>query len=214
MNLDDLPYAIEPMQLSDVPTVHSIERRIFCTAWSLQAFRQELLFHDTAIYLVLRYRAGRDAGGRPLLKKPWGTRKDPNLLGYGGVWMVLDEAHVATLAVRTSWQRRGLGELLFAALIERALEKGADEITLEVRMSNRSAQALYAKYGLQRTGLRKRYYPDNQEDALIMSVQSTQSASYRESYEARVRKLLQRLRLTEAPDSREAGQASGRIDTP
>ncbi len=213
MNLKDLPYALVPMQLSDVPTVYSIERRVFTTPWSMQAFRQELLFHDTAIYLVLRYLGGRDAKGRPLLKKPWGTRKDRNLLGYGGVWMVLDEAHISTLAVRPSWRGRGLGELLFAALIEQALAKDADKITLEVRVSNRLAQALYAKYGLERTGLRKRYYPDNQEDALIMSAESIQSMTYRERYQARVEALLQKLRLTEASNSPEMGQASGRIDS-
>jgi [ribosomal protein S18]-alanine N-acetyltransferase len=210
MNLDDLPYAIEPMQLSDAPTVHSIERRVFTTPWSLQAFRQEILFHDSAIYLVLRYLGGRDDRGRPLLTKPWGTRQDANLLGYGGVWMVVDEAHVSTLAVRPSWRGQGLGEVLFAALIEQALAKGADSVTLEVRVSNRPAQALYAKYGLEQSGLRKRYYPDNQEDALIMSAEANQSAAFRERYEARVEALLQRLRMAEAQNSQEMGQASGR----
>lgn len=195
MNLAHLPYALAPMQLDDLPTIASIEKQVFATPWSMQAYRQEILYHDTAAYLVLRH-LGQPGKSSPL-RRPWGTGNDPSLIGYGGVWMVLEEAHVCTLAVRPEWRRRGLGEVLFAALVERALEQNAGMVTLEVRASNHAAQSLYAKYGLEKTGLRRGYYPDNQEDAVIMSTPSIQTAAYRATYSACVDALLRKLEATQ-----------------
>ncbi len=191
MNLGNLPYTLQRMHLADLPTVSAIERQVFATPWSIQAYRQEVLYHDTATYLVLRY-AGAE-GGSPAPRRPWGTRQDPTLLGYGGVWLVLDEAHICTLAVRPAWRGRGLGELLLASLIERALEQAAQIVTLEARASNQTAQNLYAKYGFEPVGVRKRYYPDNQEDALIMSTPPIQTDEYRAAHQVRVEALLRRL---------------------
>ncbi len=192
MNLTGLPYALQPMHLDDLATVSYIEKQVFATPWSIQAYRQELLFHDTATYLVLRY-VGTPGEGAPALRRPWGTRQDPSLLGYGAVWMIIEEAHISTLALRPSWRGRGLGELLLAGLIEGALDQAAETVTLEVRQSNRIAQKLYSKYGFVQTGLRRRYYPDNQEDALIMSTPPIQAEAYRAAFQARVNALLDRL---------------------
>jgi [ribosomal protein S18]-alanine N-acetyltransferase len=200
MNLGDLPYVLDRMQLSDLPTISHLERQVFTTPWSIQAYRQELLYHDMATYLVVRHTGEPDRAGGALLRRPWGTRHDPTLLSYGGVWMLMDEAHVCTLAVRPEWRGRGLGELVFAALIERAFEQQATMLTLEVRISNRAAQSLYAKYGLETAGLRRRYYPDNQEDALIMTTPPLQTEAFREAYHARVDALLQRLRQARMQD--------------
>jgi ribosomal-protein-alanine N-acetyltransferase len=195
MDLAGLPYSLDKMHLADLPTISFIERQVFATPWSIQAYRQEVLYHETASYLVLRY-AGARPGGGGAWQRPWGARQDPTLLGYGGVWMILEEAHISTLAVRPEWREQGLGELLLAALIEQALEQAAETVTLEVRESNRAAQGLYVKYGFETVGLRKRYYPDNQEDALIMSTPPIQTAAYRTDYKARVEALVRRLRAS------------------
>lgn len=208
MHLDGLPYTLQRMRLGDLPTVSYIERQVFATPWSIQAYRQEVLYHEAATYLVLRH-VGRPEAGAPPLRRPWGTRQDPTLLGYGGVWMVLEEAHISTLAVRPDWRGRGLGELLLAGLLESSLNQGAATVTLEVRRSNRAAQHLYAKYGFAEAGVRRRYYPDNQEDALIMTTPPIQSDDYGALFQARVDALLARLRRQSAAPPEDAVERRG-----
>lgn len=99
----------------------------------------------------------------PKVEAPKGT-----ILGYAGLWLVLDEAHVTTVAVRPDLRGQGLGELLLVRLIEIAQEMGAHRMTLEVRVSNEVAQNLYRKYTFKVEGVRRRYYSDDNEDALIM----------------------------------------------
>ena len=174
MNLNGLSYAVQPMALRDIPTVSSIEQRVFSLPWSTTAFRYELRHNLTSEYLVLRYLPWV-AGPKRSLWHPRGRlfdelRVDASLLGYGGFWVVLDEAHICTLALRSEWRGRGLGELLLVSLIERAIGRQAQIVTLEVRVSNVVAQSLYKKYGFEIVGRRKRYYSDNREDALIMTV--------------------------------------------
>ena len=91
------------------------------------------------------------------------------MLGYAGLWLLIDEAHISTIAVAPEWRGRGLGELLLASLLERAISIGADVATLEVRASNLVAQNLYRKYRFTVVGVRKGYYTDNFEDALVMT---------------------------------------------
>jgi ribosomal-protein-alanine N-acetyltransferase len=91
---------------------------------------------------------------------------------------MVDEAHVSTIASHRDWRRRGIGELLLVSMIDRVTEIGANYVTLEVRVSNLAAQALYRKYGFEVTGERRRYYSDNGEDALIMSTQSLTLADF------------------------------------
>jgi ribosomal-protein-alanine N-acetyltransferase len=123
--------------------------------------------------------------------------QDHGLIGYGGLWLVMEQAHVSTLAVRPLWRGRGLGELVFAALIENAMAGGCDELTLEVRLSNRPAQNLYAKYGMEVTGRRTRYYPDNHEDAWIMASPVLRGEAYRSAFADLTERLHRR--LLEAP---------------
>ena len=91
---------------------------------------------------------------------------------------MVDEAHISTIASNGDWRRRGVGELLLASLIDQATELGAHMVTLEVRVSNETAQALYRKYGMTVAGKRKHYYSDNGEDAFIMSTPTLTSAEY------------------------------------
>jgi len=100
--------------------------------------------------------------------------------GYVGIWLVLEEAHITAVAVRQCYQRRGIGELLMMGALELAVTQHCHTATLEVRVSNIPAQALYEKYGFRQTGLRKGYYNDNREDALIMSTQSLGSLEERQ----------------------------------
>jgi ribosomal-protein-alanine N-acetyltransferase len=131
------------------------------------------------------------------------------LVGYAGVWLNFDEAHITTIAVAHAHRGRSIGELLLNGLIDEALDMGASRLTLEVRISNSVAQNLYLKYGFYPMGKRKRYYTDNNEDALIMWTDAITSIDY----QARLRELRQdlfaRLRAqTHAPTPEPPGDES------
>jgi ribosomal-protein-alanine N-acetyltransferase len=98
--------------------------------------------------------------------------------------VILDEGHISTIAVHTQWRGRGLGEWMLVAMIDAAVLRGAEEITLEVRVSNRIAQNLYEKYAFAQVGLRKRYYHDNNEDALIMTTPRVSDRAFAAQYAA------------------------------
>ena len=139
---------IRPMAVGDIDAVAEMEKLVFTLPWSRDAFRRELEENVVARYLVLEER------GR--------------ILAYGGIWLVIDEAHLTNVAVHPQARGRGFGERLVRALMRLASDTCMGMITLEVRRSNAAAQALYRKVGFEDVGYRKRYYEDNQEDALIM----------------------------------------------
>ncbi len=136
------------MQLSDLDDVMEIEKVCYPTPWSRRAFVGELTENVYAYYLVAHA----------------GTQ----LLGYAGMWVILDEAHVTNVSVHPEWRRMGLGRRLVHELIVRAHDLGATRMTLEVRPSNDGARKLYAQAGFVERGLRKGYYADTHEDAIIM----------------------------------------------
>jgi len=140
---------IQPMVVEDLPTVHDIERRSFSTPWPPHAYRTEIETNRLATYLVVRV--------------------EEVVVGYAGMWLMVDEAHITTFAVDPGWRRRGIGERLLLALLDLAIGRHAREATLEVRLSNLPARRLYEKYGFRPVGLRPNYYSDNGEDALIMT---------------------------------------------
>ena len=105
------------------------------------------------------------------------TSREP-IVGFVGVWLTPDEAHIITIAVRESHRGRGIGELLLIAAIALATLNEREVVTLEVRASNQAAQTLYEKYGFKTVGVRQRYYSDNHEDAVIMTTEPIRSASY------------------------------------
>ncbi|TEU22183.1 MAG: ribosomal-protein-alanine N-acetyltransferase [Anaerolineales bacterium] len=207
MNLNGLPYVIEPMQLRDVAEVMEIERLSFPTPWSARAYRYELQENNLSHYLIARPQ-------RPLSKKEPGflarLRRERlverlrrslrvtaspgvNILGYGGFWLMAGEAHISTIAVRAEWRRRGIGELLLVAMLERAVELGGDLAALEVRVSNVAAQSLYGKYGFAKVGRRPRYYSDRGEDALIMTTKHLTSAAFQSGFQRLKAELRQKL---------------------
>ncbi|MGD2040345.1 MAG: ribosomal protein S18-alanine N-acetyltransferase [Anaerolineae bacterium] len=164
---DRLPFVVQPMRLSDLDQVIEIERTAFSSPWSARAYRYEIQKNEHSTMLVVRpapHPGGCVGRGLRSLKR---TQPGP-VLGYGGFWLLVDEAHIATIAVHPEWRRRGLGELLLLTMLERAAEQDAQRATLEVRVSNTTAQSLYTRYGFSIVSLQRRYYADNNEDAFIM----------------------------------------------
>lgn len=198
MNAEDWPYRIEPMRLEDVPTVGAIERLVFSRPWPMDAYNYELLENPQSHYLVARLKGRQRPPARrglaaKLRQAIVGAELDETLLGYGGLWLMVDEAHISTLAVRVEWQGRGIGELLLASLIEKAMELQAALVTLEVRVSNYRAQNLYKKYGFHQAGIRYRYYSDNNENAFIMTTEAIASPAYQALFRERVAALSAKL---------------------
>ncbi len=128
-------------------------------------------------------------------------REQPSIIGFAGMWFAFDEAHVTTIGVDPPHQGLGLGELLLLCMFDEAVEREANWLTLEVRVSNAGAQALYRKYGFTAHGTRKRYYSDNNEDALIMWSPALGEPRYRAEIESRRDALARRLGNRLAPGS-------------
>ncbi len=140
---------VRPMSVDDIADVHEIERASFPVPWPAYAFRQELEMNRLARYVI--------------------ARAADETVGYGGIWLMVDEAHITTFAVLPSWRRQGVGGSLMVELMRVATEVGARVATLEVRISNAAARGLYGRFGFRPAGVRPRYYSDNGEDALIMT---------------------------------------------
>lgn len=195
-------YYLEPMRLDDVSEVSRVERRCFTNPWPESAYRRELKNPAANHYIVLRARVphvqaeDREPQGRrfflPLIRRPEPYVTDP-IVGFAGMWLLYDEAHVTTIAVAPEHRGRGLGELLLIALFEEALNRGAEWLTLEVRVSNTPAQALYEKYGFTRQGVRRRYYSDNGEDAYIMWSPSMRNEQFQHRFAELRSRLIERL---------------------
>jgi ribosomal-protein-alanine N-acetyltransferase len=175
-----LPYRVDHMQVPDLRQVMDIEREAFPSPWPASAYRYEITQNELSTYLVLKLRQPappRRGGVIPPLRKS----VEP-VLAYGGFWMIVDEAHISTIAVHQKWRGRGLGEMVLVGLIDAAILRGAVEATLEVRVSNLVAQNLYHKYAFVQVGRRKGYYHDNREDALIMTTPRVDEAGFTEQY--------------------------------
>jgi [ribosomal protein S18]-alanine N-acetyltransferase len=202
-------YYVEPMGEHDIERVQVIERQSFHTHWSAKTYRDELRKPATSRYLVAKASSApppprHDAPPerRSILQffptllptlfappAPPVRQSQGQIVGYGGLWLVVDEAHITTIAVDPAHRGRSVGELLLISLIDQAYELSATWVTLEVRKSNTTAQNLYMKYGFRTTGVRDRYYTDNGEDALIMWTDKIAEPEF----QARLRMLRQRL---------------------
>jgi len=150
---------IAPMATADVAAVTRIERASFSTVWPSDAFYNELRTNKLAHYFVGRY--------------------EGHVVAYGGIWVILEDSHVTTLAVDPEYRGRSFGEVLLLRLIDEAIDRGAAWITLEVRASNAVAQRLYRKYGFTTVTMRTGYYTDDNESALIMWAGSLRGELYR-----------------------------------
>ncbi len=185
MNTEPSPYVVERMSRKDVPVVAEMEKLIFTLPWSARAFEYELQYNAMAHFVVVRRRASVDPENRAKHGLGWGHEAPSRqpILGYAGLWLIVDEGHICTIAVHPDWRRRHLGELLLVSLIERSCALNASVATLEVRASNLAAQELYRKYGFVVVGLRKGYYSDNHEDALIMTTEPVCTAVYQSRFQ-------------------------------
>jgi [ribosomal protein S18]-alanine N-acetyltransferase len=140
------------LNVNDIDGILNIEHQSFTLPWSKEAFYNELTKNQYALYVGLE------------------DEVEGKIIGYCGVWIIVDEAHITNVAVLPEYRGRKLGEAIMRKVMEVAREKGAKTMTLEVRLSNYVAQSLYRKLGFQNGAIRKNYYTDNQEDALVMWV--------------------------------------------
>ncbi len=187
------------MRKEDVVQVTDIDREAFPTMWPPPNYEREL--NNRMSYYIVAYDEEK-AVEPSVIKNPSGRNKSglvsglkrlfsherlsenvnsPSghyITGFVGFWVMADEAHITTIAVREKYRRQGIGELLLISVIDRALELKVNIVTLEVRASNTGAQALYLKYGFNKAGVRKEYYTDNREDGIIMSTNDINTASF------------------------------------
>ncbi|MEW6192265.1 MAG: ribosomal protein S18-alanine N-acetyltransferase [Bacillota bacterium] len=143
--------AMEPEHLDEVLAIEAVS---FPLPWDRQTFLFEILLNELADYVVAL------SNGR--------------VVGYGGMWLVVDEAHLTNIAVHPDFRGRGIGRRILRALIRRAAGRGLRKMTLEVRPSNRTARKIYREFGFKEKGVRKQYYRDNNEDAIIMWLEDLQ----------------------------------------
>lgn len=136
------------MRVEDIPEVLRVESLCFATPWPRNAFQNELTENKLAHYFV--------------------GRVNEDIIAYGGLWVILEDAHITTVAVHPSHQGGGYGERMLVQLLDEAIARGACWVTLEVRESNVVAQSLYKKYGFTIVNTRRGYYSDNDENALVM----------------------------------------------
>jgi ribosomal-protein-alanine N-acetyltransferase len=213
-------FVVEPMRLEHIPAVSAIEKLSFPQPWPQNAYRREITENRMAHYVVVRrlVEPGDDAA-RHSVQPPTPTPQSADLLGrlsrllrppeparsaqleeelrsivgYAGIWVMTDEAHITTIASHPDVRGMGVGEFLLVALIHRGIEIGARWMTLEVRASNAVAQNLYRKYTFKEMGVRRRYYSDNGEDALVMWTDALDSESFQSAFDKNERKLAERL---------------------
>ena len=207
-----MDFRIRPMTLEDITQVADIEREAFPTTWPPTPLKKELN-NKLARYLVASSPIEGTGGGSDA-EPPTSSLEAPKaflqrlfsgvkslvttpeqiatgdwnefVAGYVGVWFMADEAHITSIAVREELRGRGLGELLMLGTMEMAMARRAQRVTLEARVSNFPAHALYEKYGFAKDGIRRRYYADNREDAVIMTVERIHSPEYQQLFQERV----------------------------
>ncbi len=198
-----MPQYVRRMRKEDIDSVLEIDREAFPTEWPPPNLRRELDNH-LAHYIVAcdagnlvppsaaatAVRADDGLTGiRMRLRRWFSSAPDPSvserratgperIIGFAGIWIMADEAHVTTIATRIDDRRKGIGELLLQSIVHLTVTLSAAIVTLEVRVSNDSAQALYSKYGFRQMGFRRGYYTDNLEDALLMSTENIGAASF------------------------------------
>ncbi len=186
------------MRPGDIPQVLDIERASFPTMWPQTVYQRELKNHMARYFVAyeLDGAAQADLADEPppgitgLVRRILGGQPDEpandRILGMAGLWFMVGEGHIVTIAVRPECRRMGLAEVLLIAALEAAVEAQQEEVTLEYRISNDAARALYEKYGFAQVGVRARYYTDNQEDAVLMTTPPLRSSEFRRLIAQRV----------------------------
>ncbi len=199
-------YVLRPMRHEDIAQVVSIDRLSFPMPWSYNTYRYEISHNPSSTMVTLSLDSPGEAATPPsrnglpgLVNRLLGRQmpgRDSIVVGYGGFWFRQRQAHISTIAVHPDYRGRGLGELLLAGMIRRALDMDALIISLEVRVSNAPAIALYRKYEFAQFGLKRHYYRDNGEDAYDLRIAPADQA-YRARLEKRWAALSPRIRFTD-----------------
>lgn len=141
-------FTVEKMEEKHLDQVFEIEKTCFVTPWTYNSLKKELAENDLAVYLV--------------------ALNGNEVVGYAGMWHVVNEGHITNIAVKEEYRRKGIGTMIMDRFIEYAYHRDMLGITLEVRISNTGAQRMYSKLGFKPEGFRKNYYSDTKEDAVIM----------------------------------------------
>jgi ribosomal-protein-alanine N-acetyltransferase len=144
-------FLVRAMQPEDIPAVMNIDRDSFPNPWPENTYQYELRKNPASHLLVIQ------------------SRETAQIVGVAGYWLIIDEAHISTFAVHPAWRKRGVGKVLLTAMLRNAAGSGATSAMLEVRAGNAAAQALYGGFGFRAVGLRKGYYKNNGEDAVLMT---------------------------------------------
>ena len=155
---DELEVRLVPMRRRHLRSVLRIEAIVYPRPWTLSLFMSELALRSTRVYIV--------------------ARVDGVVVGYAGLMMSGEDAHVTTIAVDPPWHRHKIGTRLLLALVREGLERGARNLTLEVRTSNHGAQELYRRFGCRPAGIRKNYYAETNEDAIVMWAEDIDAPEY------------------------------------
>ena len=211
-----MSFIVRPMELDDVPHVSQIDREAFPTDWPPPSFRKELnspiiryivVLDDTesrcdhveavehnahSKWHILVSRVGHLLNKGLFSNRASVAQDNKKIVGYAAVWLMADEAHLTSIAVRQMYRRQGIGELLLISITKVALQMKAQVVTLETRVSNVGAQALYEKYGFNKVGMRRRYYSDNGEDAVIMTTDNIALPSYQGRFGELERKYIEK----------------------
>jgi ribosomal-protein-alanine N-acetyltransferase len=193
-----MAYYVRKMRVSDIAQVNEIDREAFSTQWPPPNYKRELqngLSHHVVV-IDDAFPGGADKPGGSsegafgifswirrrfkLFYKQHAEAEVEYVAGFAGIWIIADEAHITAIAVREKYRGNKIGALLMAALSDLSIQLKARSITLEVRVSNKVAQNLYTKFGFKEVGLRRGYYTDNREDALLMSTEEIASASFQQ----------------------------------
>ncbi len=156
---DRAPITIEPMRRRHLRGVLRIEQAVNPRPWSLSLFSSELRYRESRVYLV--------------------ARTGTELIGFAGLMLVAGDGHITNVGVAEAHRRSAVATRLVLELARRALAEGAEALTLEVRVSNEAAQGLYRRFGFAPAGVRKAYYPDTKEDAIIMWANDIDTPEYR-----------------------------------
>jgi ribosomal-protein-alanine N-acetyltransferase len=154
----ELDVQLVAMRRRHLRSVMRIEVQVYPRPWSLSLFMSELALRSTRAYYV--------------------ARVDGAVVGYAGLMLGVDEAHVTTIAVDPSWHRRKIATRLLLVLAGEAIQRGASSLTLEVRVGNTQAQTLYRQFGFGPAGIRKNYYVETNEDALVMWAHDIDTPDY------------------------------------
>ena len=154
----DLDVQLVPMRRRHLRSVMRIEVQVYPRPWSLSLFMSELALRSTRVYYV--------------------ARVEGVVAGYAGLMMTVDDGHITTIAVDPDWHRHNIGTRLLMALARQAIARGATSLTLEVRVGNKPAQELYRKFGFRPCGIRKNYYVETNEDALVMWCEDIGTVEY------------------------------------